>query len=78
MRYKDDILPNDDSFVPTTGSFTNKELEGWYCWSKCWPNSIQSSNWVKEQFTKLLRENPDYKPERFSQYEIDKIREKIV
>jgi len=77
LRYKDDILPNDDSFIPPTGSFTNKELETWYNWSECWPNSVQSCKWITEQFSKRLREAPNYKPDRFTQNEIDRIRKKI-
>jgi len=76
--YKDNILPNDESWTPGTGSYTNKDLERWYGSSRCWPNSIQSHKWIVEQFSKLLKENPNYKPEYFDQDAIDRIRKKIT
>ena len=75
--YKNNILPSNPTWTPGTGSYTNKDIERWYGHSRCWPNCIESCNWVVIQMTNLLKENPDYKPERFSQQEIDRIRKKL-
>jgi hypothetical protein len=78
LRYKDDILPDDPSWTAPTGSYTNRQLENWYNYSRCWPNSIQSCKWITENFSKLLKDNPNYRPKRFSQEEIDRIRKRIT
>lgn len=78
LMYKDNIMPSDESWLPPTKNYTNKQLECWYGCSRCWPNSIQSCNWLTEEFSKLLRANPNYKSEWFSQEEINRIRKKIT
>ena len=81
LRYKNDILPDDPGWVPPdSGSYslqdlaTVKDLEKEYGRSKCWPNSIQSSNWVFETFKKFLMENRDYKSQWFGEEEMDRIK----
>lgn len=78
--YKDNILPSNPNWNPDwygTGSYSNKDVERWYCHSRCWPNCIESHDWIVGLMKNLLRENFDYKPEYFSQDEIDGIRKKI-
>jgi hypothetical protein len=76
--YKDNILPSDQTWTPFTGSITNREIERFYGSSRCWPNCVESHRWIVEQMAKLLKENPNYKPEWFSEEEIDRIKKKLL
>jgi hypothetical protein len=63
LRYIDDILPSDESFVPPK-TFTNKELEKWFNWRGSWGSSIQWKAWVEEHFFKILKDE-SYEPQYF-------------